>query len=86
MKSLSRVQLSAIPWTVAHQASLSMGILQATILEWVVMRSSRGSSQPRDQTQVSHNAGRFFTLWPPGKPKNIGMGNLFLLQGVSYIG
>ena len=37
------------------------GILQAKILEWVAMRSSRGSSQPRDQTQVSHIAGRFFT-------------------------
>ena len=32
------------PWTVAHQAPLSMGILQARILEWVVMPSSRGSS------------------------------------------
>ena len=39
------------PWTVAHQAPLSMGILQARILEWMAMPSSRGSSQPRDQTQ-----------------------------------
>ena len=30
-------------WTVAHQAPLSMGILQAKILEWVAMPSSRGS-------------------------------------------
>ena len=37
-----------------------MGILQARILEWVVMTSSRGSSQPRDRTQVSHIAGGFF--------------------------
>ena len=51
------------PWTVACQAPLSMGILQARILEWVAMPSSRGSSQPRDQTQVSHIAGRFFTSW-----------------------
>ena len=36
---------------------------QARILEWVAMPSSRGSSQPRDQTQVSHIAGRFFTSW-----------------------
>ena len=50
------------PWTVAHQAPLSMGILQARILEWVAMPSSRGSSQPRDQTQVSCVAGRFFTV------------------------
>ena len=39
------------------------GILQATILEWVAMPSSRGSSQPRDQTQISWIAGKFFTIW-----------------------
>ena len=49
------------PKTVAHQASLSMGILQARILEWFAMPSSRGSSRPRDQTLVSHTARRFFT-------------------------
>ena len=37
------------------------GILQARILEWVAISSSRGSSQPRDQTQVSCIAGGFFT-------------------------
>ena len=37
------------------------GILQARILEWVAILFSRGSSQPRDLTQVSHIAGRFFT-------------------------
>ena len=36
------------------------GILQARILEWVAFPFSRGSSQPRDQTQVSHTAGGFF--------------------------
>ena len=54
---------SAIPWAVAHQAPLSMGILQARILEWVAMPSSRGSLQPGGQTQVSHFAGGFFTVW-----------------------
>jgi len=38
------------------------GILQARILEWVAIPFSRGSSQPRDRTQVSHTAGRFFTI------------------------
>ena len=56
--SLCWVRLFVTLWTVARQAPLSMGILQARILEWVVMPSSRGSSQPRDQTQVSHIAGR----------------------------
>ena len=37
------------------------GILQVRILEWVAFPFSRGSSQPRDQTQVSCNAGRLFT-------------------------
>ena len=45
-----------------------MGIIQARILEWVAMPSSRGSSQPRDQTQLSCIAGRFFSFKPPGKP------------------
>ena len=45
------------------QVPLSKAILQAKILEWVAMPSSRGSSPPRDQTQVSHMAGRFFTIW-----------------------
>ena len=38
------------------------GILQARILEWVATSFSRGSSRPRDQTQVSHIAGRHFNL------------------------
>ena len=37
------------------------GILQARILEWVAVPFSRGYSQPRDRTQVSHIAGGFFT-------------------------
>ena len=49
------------PWTAARQAPLSMGIFQARIPEWFAMPSSRGSSQPRDQTQVSCIAGKFFT-------------------------
>ena len=37
------------------------GILQARILEWVAFPLSRGSSQPRDLTQISHIAGGFYT-------------------------
>ena len=37
------------------------GILQPRILEWVAFPLSRGSSQPRDGTQVSRMAGGFFT-------------------------
>ena len=39
------------------------GIFQARVLEWVAISFSRGSSQPRDLTQVSCIAGRCFTVW-----------------------
>ena len=54
------------------------GTLQARILEWVAMPSSRGFSQPRDQTQVSCIAGRFFTTEPPGKPPVRSILSLFI--------
>ena len=39
------------------------GILQVQLLQWVAIRLSKGFSQPKDQTRVSHTAGRFFTIW-----------------------
>ena len=62
VKSLSRVRLVATPWTVAYPGSSIHGILQARTLEWVAISFFRGSSQPRDRTQVSHIAGRHFNL------------------------
>ena len=56
--------------------------LQARVLECVAFPFSRGSSQPRDWTQVSHTAGRFFTSWAIGKPKNTGVGSLSFLQKI----
>ena len=41
------------------------GILQARILEWVAFPFSREPFQPRDRTQVSRIAGKFFTSWAP---------------------
>ena len=61
VKSLGHVRFFVTPWTVAYQAPLSMGVLQVRILEWVAMPSSRVSSQPRDQSQLSCIAGGFFT-------------------------
>ena len=64
---LSHAQLFATSWTVACQALLSVGILQARILEWVewvelvAMPASRGFSQTRDGTQVFPIAGGFIT-------------------------
>ena len=73
---LSAGQVCAVLWLVAQSCptlrdpvdctppgSSIHGILQARILEWVAMSSSRGSSQPRDRTQVSRTAGGFFTVW-----------------------
>ena len=51
------------PWPVARQVPLYHGILQARILEWVVISFSRGSPQPRDPTRVSRIADRFLTVW-----------------------
>ena len=48
---------------VAYQAPLVHGIFQAIVLEWIAISFSRGSSQPRDQTQVSLTVDRLFTVW-----------------------
>ena len=48
----------------------------------IVMPSSRGSSQPRDWTQVSRIAGGSFTIWATRKPKSAGVGSLSLLPGI----
>ena len=64
-----------ILYGLSHQGS-------PTILEWVAYPSSRGSSQPRDRTQVSRIVGGFFTIWATRKSKNIGVGNLSLLQRI----
>ena len=58
------------------------GILQARILEWVAIAFSRGSSQPRDQTQVSHIADDSLPAEPQRKPQNTGVGSLSLLQWI----
>ena len=68
----------SLPGSSVHENSSDKG----RILEWVTMPSSRGSSQPRDQTQVSRLQVDFLPAEPPaGKPKNTGMGSLSLLQG-----
>ena len=65
-----RVRLCVPPWAVDCQAPLH-GILQARILRWVAMPSSKGSSPPRDWTHIScsfSNVGGYFTPEPLGKP------------------
>ena len=69
-ESLSHVQLFVTPWTVTRKAPLSMGILQARIVEWVPFLSPGSLPEPGIEP-------RFPTLWadslqsePPGKPIN----------------
>ena len=52
-QSLSRVRLCGTPMDRSPPGSSVHGILQARILEWVAMPSSRGSSRPRDRTRTS---------------------------------
>ena len=53
LSRFSCVPFFVTPWTTALQAPLPLGFLQARILELVAVSSSKGSSQPRDQTSVS---------------------------------
>ena len=50
------------PMDCSPSGSSVHGILQARILEWVAISFYRGSSQPKDQTQVSCIAGSLFTV------------------------
>ena len=64
------------PGTTVH------GILQAKILDWVAMPSSRRSSQPRDRTRSPALQVDSLPSEPPGKPKNTGVGSLSFLQEI----
>ena len=78
LRSLSHDELFCDPMDyIVHR------ILQARILEWLAFPFSSGFSQPRDWTQVSCIAGRFYTNWTTGKTKNTGVGSLSLLQQIS---
>ena len=61
LSHFSHIRLFALLYIIAHQVPLSMGI-QARVLKWGAISFSRGSSQPGDQTQVSHIAGSRSTL------------------------
>ena len=71
------------PMACSPPAFFVHGILQARILKWVALPFSRGSSWPRDQTQVSRIAGGFFTVWATREAQEIGAHVSFLIVVLS---
>ena len=62
MKVAQSCQILCDPMDCSLLGSSVHGILQARIVEWVAISFSRGSSRPRDKTQVSCTADGFFTV------------------------
>ena len=71
---LSHVRLFVTPWTIAHQAPLSMQILQTRILKWVVMPSSKGIFPAQGSNlhflHLLHWQAGSLPIKLPGKPIN----------------
>ena len=59
-------------------------IFQARILEWVAISFSRGSSWPRDQTQISHIVGRPFTAWATREVNSVSSTYNYVTQKATY--
>ena len=71
VQSSNHVQLLQLNGLLLPGSSVPRGeISQARILEWAVLCFSRASVQPKDWICVSCTAGGFFTIEPPGKPKD----------------
>ena len=70
------------PWTVARQAPLSMGILQARILEWVAMPPPEDLPSPGIEPRSPAWQAYSLPYEPPGKTRNTGEGSLSLLQQI----
>ena len=66
--ALSRVQLSMTPWTVAHQAPLSMGFPRQEYWNGLPFPSLGDLSSPGIKPMSPAVAGRFFTTEQPGNP------------------
>ena len=80
MKSLSRVWLFATPWTVAYQASLSMGFSRWEYWSGLPFPSPGECSWPRDRTQVSCIGGRRFNLWATREFSKPGFSNMWTVN------
>ena len=78
----SVVSDSVTPRTVAQQAPLSMGILQARILEWVACPAPGDLPNPGIKPTCPELWADSLLAEPQGKPKSTGVGSLSLLQGI----
>ena len=70
LRCFSSVQLSATPWTAAHQAPLSMGFSRQEYWSGLPVPSPENLSNPGIEPESLALAGRFFTTVPPGKSLN----------------
>ena len=87
VKSLSRVQLFAIPWTVVYQVSLSMGFSRQEYWSGLPFPSPGDLPDPGIEPKSPALAGGFFTIEPPGKLVKIiisKMGFLISSQKTSF--
>ena len=69
LRCLTQCVIEIVALDCSRPDSSVHGILQAGVLEWVAVSSSRGSSRPRGGTHISCTAGGLFTTEPPGKPR-----------------
>ena len=82
MDSISEWKLLSHVWLCDPMDYTVQGIFQARILEWVAFPFSTGSSQSRDQTQVSHIASGFFTSWTSREATISETNRLFLVLAI----
>ena len=81
LKSLSCIQIFVTPWTIVHEAPLSIGILQARILERIAITPPGDLPNSGIESMSPALQADSLPSEPPGKPKSTGVGNLSLLQG-----
>ena len=81
VKSLSCVRLFATPWTVADQASLSMGFSRQGYWSGLPFPSPRDLPNPGIELRSPPLQVDSLPSEPPGKPRNTGVGGLSLLHG-----
>ena len=59
--------------------------LQARILEWIVISSSRQSSWPRDETQVFCIVSRFFTIWTTREAETSLLAKVYIIKAMAFL-